>query len=250
MSLVKNIRRPAFLKNHQIFKISSSILIAVIVGVLLFAITNNTAFNIKPVFGYGVTVTPEGTTDITGFVNTEGRFTEDLQAYSLDNRCLVNIPSGTVGLTADLQPLTEISIEPMTTPPDPPAGSQIIGIPYQFGPEGATFDPPIEISLTIPDGVDLTGLTLARYGYNANTGQYEWMVLENIRINPDTRTITGETSGFSVFAIITVAPTPPTTTPAPITKPIGIDWALIGGLLAAVVVVSGILWLYLARRHD
>jgi hypothetical protein len=162
--------------------------------------------------GYGGGAAPEepvppGTTDISAVVTTSGRFLEDVIASSHDNKCSVFIPEGTIGLDADLKPITQLSIVPMTDPPDPPADNNIIGIPYDFGPTGATFDPPITVTFKFdpsefPPNTDINDLKIAIYTPNPETGEMEWTVLTNIQIDPETGTISGEASHFTAFAII------------------------------------------------
>ncbi|GAJ02421.1 unnamed protein product, partial [marine sediment metagenome] len=50
------------------------------------------------------------------------------------------------------------------SPPDPPEDAHIIGLAYGFGPNGATFDPPLILEYTydpdaLPEGV--AGLVIA-----------------------------------------------------------------------------------------
>jgi len=81
-------------------------------------------------------------------VTLEGRFTEPVNATSGDKLCCLTIPKDTVGLDKDLKPLAKINIVPMATPPGPPADTKVIGLTYDFGPEAATFDPPVTITLS------------------------------------------------------------------------------------------------------
>jgi hypothetical protein len=156
---------------------------------------------------------PPGTTDITGIVTTAGSFIEDVNASSEDQQCSMFIPQGTVGLTEDLEPITYLSITPMSTIPDPPADTGIIGIPYDFGPSGATFDPPITITFKfdptqLPPNTDINDLKIAIYTQNPDTGEMEWTVLSNIQINTETNTISGDASHFTAFAVLIDIPRP------------------------------------------
>lgn len=222
----------------------------------LASLSSNTNLNVPVIIGVNYQfgyegegdVSPGGTTDISGAATTSGLFIRDVTASSQDNQCSIDIPTGTIGLTEDLEPLTEISIAPAETPPEPPTDNSIIGIPYDFGPDGATFDPPVPVSLTydpeqIPTGIDINDLKIAMYVTNPATGEKEWTVLSNIRIDPVTHTITGDTSHFTVFAII-VSYTPPVPAPA---EPLQTNWGIVIGVAIAGVVVIIVL-VFLLRR--
>ncbi len=236
--------------------------------------------------GWGIappTSPPPGTTDVSGIVTTAGRFTSTVSITSEDSRTTLTIPEGTVGLTQALEPLNQISIVEMTEPPAPPAEANFISLAYDFGPEGATFDPPITVTFSydptkIPAGVNEEDLVLAFY--NKATGQ--WETLSDIVVDPVTHTISGKTSHFTLFVILTIVtpasapvpvPTPipapkPTSTPvpapaptptptppepvvtAPVIAPVApTNWWLTGGLIAAVIVIIGLLVYFLWWRR-
>jgi cell division septation protein DedD len=113
---------------------------------------------------------------------------------------------------------------PADTVPPPPAGSHIIGVPYILGPEGATFDPAVTITLTynpaaLPAGVAEEDLVIAFYDAAAG----EWITLTDIFVDPLTNTISGKTTHFSTFALIAQAAATPepaeTAVPEPVVTP-------------------------------
>lgn len=143
---------------------------------------------------------PAGTTDVSGMVSEAGVFQEPATALSEDGLCTFTIPEGTVGLTADLEPLTEINIQEMDDPPPPPEDANVIGLTYDFGPDGATFDPPITLTFTydpadIPEGVAEEDLVIAWY----DEASGEWVELEGCVVDPETNTITAPVSHFTAF---------------------------------------------------
>ena len=90
----------------------------------------------------------------------------------------------------------------MSDPPDPPEESHRIGLAYDFGPDGATFDPPAELTFTydpddIPADVDEENLVVAVWDEDAG----EWVDLE-CTVDPATNTITAKVSHFTVFSVI------------------------------------------------
>jgi len=144
-------------------------------------------------------VPPPGTTDVRGKVSTAGVFTRSVTALSEDGLCTLDIPEGTVGLTEELEPLTEITILIMDEPPPPPEAAHIIGLVYDFQPSGATFEPPIPLTFSydpadIPEGVAEEDLVLAFY--DEATG--EWIELEGV-VDPVTNTITALVAHFTAF---------------------------------------------------
>ncbi len=151
---------------------------------------------------------PEGTTDVSGMVSEAGVFQEPATALSEDGLCTFTIPEGTVGLTAELEPLTEINILEMDDPPPPPEDAHVIGLTYDFGPDGVIFDPPITLIFSydpadILEGVAEEDLVIAWYDEAAG----EWVELEGCVVDPETNTITAPVSHFTAFGAMFI-PTP------------------------------------------
>lgn len=144
-----------------------------------------------------------GTTNVANKVTSEGKFTETVTAPSADNKVQLTIEKDVTGKTSAGQPLTRITITPMTTPAALPAQSSMIGLTYDFGPSGATFDPPISVSFTyslnsIPQGVNEKDLVIAYY--DSATGK--WVALEGITVNTSTHKISGKIGHFTAFTVI------------------------------------------------
>jgi hypothetical protein len=146
-----------------------------------------------------------GVTDISNVITSDGLFTQDVALSSGDGNVQLNIDGGTTGLTATGQPLANLMILTLNFPPDPPEQSSIIGLTYDFRPDGATFDQPVTITFTydpnsIPAGVNEEDLSIAFY----DDINGEWVVLQNIVVDPSTHTITGETTHFTAFAVLSL----------------------------------------------
>jgi hypothetical protein len=212
---------------RKFFKKSALVILSITVAILAGLIFSNIAL---AEFGYGggggIGVGPSlpaGTTDVRGEVASNGRFVATITATSKDAACSVSIPINTTGLDANLHPITQISVATMTNPPAPPTGNNIIGLPYDLGPSGATFDPPITISFHYDPSKVTASQNLVLAFYDTKSGQ--WVNLSNIKVDPATNTISGTTSHFTTFAILAVPPAPtapaptPTPTPAPTTAP-------------------------------
>ncbi len=92
------------------------------------------------------------TTSLT--ISDTGEILETFTATSATGNVTITIPAGTIALDKDGNPLSSLTLDVDTSPPDPPAGDNIIGLVYDFGPEGATFEPPITVTFAYdPDEV-------------------------------------------------------------------------------------------------
>jgi len=238
-----------------------------------------------------------GTTDVSGSVDEEGKFTETVTAKSEDEKVSVTIDEGITGKTAEGEPLSEITIVEMTELPAPaPTGSNIVAATYDFGPDGATFDQPITMTLTynpddIPEGVNEEDLVIAYWDGD------EWVTIEGCVVDTVNHTISGPVSHFTAFSVITPAPAPVPPAPAPVppapapappapapappapapappapapvppapapapptpvpappapapAPPAPLNWWLIGGIIAAVIIIGIVVWLVAFRRR-
>ncbi|MDH5696743.1 MAG: hypothetical protein OEZ00_09145, partial [Dehalococcoidia bacterium] len=150
---------------------------------------------------------PPGITSLSGFVGGGGRFYFSVIASSEDDVCTLTIDSGTIGLTKDGKPLREISIMVTDEPPTPPEGAYIIGLAYDFSPDGATFEPPASLTFTydpslIPKGIDEENLVIALWDADAGN----WVVLDDCIVDPVANTITAPISHFTTFAVLGFEP--------------------------------------------
>ncbi|HEY40240.1 MAG TPA: PKD domain-containing protein [Dehalococcoidia bacterium] len=146
---------------------------------------------------------PTGTTYVTRYIDSEGRFIYTVKAYSIDEVCMLEIPSGTIGLQANGDPLTSITILTTEDIPAAPAGSAIIGQVYDFGPDGATFSPAVTLTVEydpneLPAGVSEEDLVLAFWDVDAG----EWVILGDSAVDADANTISASVSHFTAFAVL------------------------------------------------
>jgi len=152
-------------------------------------------------------------TDVADVVSEEGVFTEEVTAVSEDANIEAFIAEGTVGLTAEGAPLSEITIAEVTAPSPPPAGANVAALVYHFGPDGATFEPPIEVTFTC--NIDLAaipeGTVLVVVEWNEAAGA--WVDIEvapgDYIIDTVANTVTVPISHFSKYAVITRLTLPP-----------------------------------------
>ena len=149
---------------------------------------------------------PPGTTDVRGEVSAAGVFLTSVVATSDDELCTLTIPEDTVGLTEELEPLVEITMVIMDEPPRPPKKAEIVGLAYDFGPDGATFEPAITLTWSyapadIPEGVPEEDLVIAYYDEAAA----EWIELDCV-VDTENDTITASVEHFTTFAILGAVP--------------------------------------------
>ena len=152
----------------------------------------------------------ENPTEIRGNLNktVTAHFLLDAREFaSEDGRLNIFIPEGTTALDEEGNPLTSLEIIVDETPPAPPPETNIVGIPYNLEPGGATFDQLTTITWNydpdeISPGVAEEDLVLAYYDEAAG----EWVELPSV-VDPVNNTITARVDHLTIFAII--APVPP-----------------------------------------
>ena len=132
----------------------------------------------------------------------EGKLTEDVTAETPDGQGQLTINEGTKALTKTGSRLTSLIITEMEEPPAPPPNANVIGLAYDFAPDGATFDPPATLTFTydpdeIPEGVSPENLVIAIWDEAAE----EWVNLVST-VDTATNTITASVSHFTVFTVI------------------------------------------------
>ena len=137
-------------------------------------------------------------------IDSDGEILKTIEATSGDGNLTITIPKGTIALGKDGKRLKSLEAAIDESPPDPPVNAHIIGLPYVFSPEGATFDPPITFTWTydpeaLPEGVAEEDLVLAYYDEDAG----EWVELDCV-VDTENNTITASISHFTTFAMIAI----------------------------------------------
>jgi len=140
--------------------------------------------------------------DLSDFIDDSGKFTEEVTVESTDSKVELTIAEGTTGLTAEEQPLSQITITEMEEPPAPPEYHGGIGLTYQLEPDGATFNPPITIAFAygdslIPAGAAEEKLALALWDSVAS----QWVKLDSA-VDTANNLISARISHFTPFAIL------------------------------------------------
>lgn len=154
---------------------------------------------------------------LTGNENpTEVRITTDAEIMahlfpeeivSEDNMLRIVFPAGTFVQDKDGEPLIGLELNIVDTPLPPPPEADIVGLPYDLGPHGATFDQPVTINFSydpdaVPPDVAEEDLVMAYYDEEAA----QWLVLPSV-VDMVNNTVTTLVDHLSTFTII--APIPP-----------------------------------------
>jgi len=183
-------------------------------------------------------------------MSIDGMLLEDVYAASTDGRVTIHIQKGTKVLGPDGKPLDEILYTPIDPPPTPPEGYHVIAA-FAFDPDGATFDPGLEITVVydqdaLTEGVDEANLVIAV----RDEGIEEWEFVTGV-VDPDADTVTFSIDHFTVFAMLAPALTPtPTLTQTPTPNPAaGLSAAAWTGLGVAILGGLGLfVWLIIRRQ--
>ncbi len=164
--------------------------------------------------GGGIAAAPDVEANLFGgeftfSISEEGEILETIEATSEAGDLTIVIEEGTLALDEDGEPLGSLEIDVDPSPPDPPEGAHIIGLAYDFGPDGATFDPPITMTYTLdlddlPEGVAPEDLVIAYWDGD------EWVELDSdVDVENNTITIEVDVDHFTTFAVIGAVPPPP-----------------------------------------
>jgi hypothetical protein len=147
-------------------------------------------------------------------IDSDGKILETLKATSPDNMLNITVPKNTVALDGDGKRLNNLQVVTDNNPPEPPKGAHIIGLAYDFGPHGATFDPPMTLTWSynpdaLPEGMVEEDLVVAYYDDESS----KWVELK-CKVDVVNNVITASVSHFTTFAIIGVIPPPSPPAPA------------------------------------
>ncbi len=137
--------------------------------------------------------------DVAAIVSDEGDCTETVTIASNDGNTAITIPVGTVATDENGDGLDWISIKRVDDPPPPPERIDIV-LAVDFGPDGATFNPPVELSIELTDEdlltIDPDNLTMAYYDESAG----KWVELVNVTIYGNQ--VIAQVSHFTKFAVL------------------------------------------------
>ena len=144
-------------------------------------------------------------------ISDEGVIEEEIVATSEDETLTITIEAGTIALDIEGEPLETLTAAVAPSPPEPPEDTYLMGA-YNFGPDKATFDPPMTLTWsydpeTLPEDVDL----VIAY-YDEVNEEWVWVPCE---VDTENNIITASVAHFTTFAIIAVPAELPPVVPVP-----------------------------------
>ncbi len=153
---------------------------------------------------------------------TTAKTTSAVTATSPDGGLTLTIPENTIAKDATDAPLTSVTISLPTSIPEIPEGFSLLGYAYDMVPKGASFNPPIDLTVEydpakIPEGFTEADLVIKWY----DEASQQWTSLPST-VDTVNHRVTAKVSHFTVFALFAekVVPTPsPTPTATPVVTP-------------------------------
>jgi hypothetical protein len=169
-------------------------------------VTSNNVACVNPAVGGGTSAVSGGSSvNLASYLNSEGEATTNVNLNSTDGLVTIAISAGTLALDAQGNPLGNIQIVTLSTPPPPP-GYVLVGHAYDCLPDGATFQPAITLTFKyteadIPHGVNEQDLVIAYWDGN------QWVSLTTT-ISAAANTASAKVAHFTPFAILAGTGTP------------------------------------------
>jgi len=147
-------------------------------------------------------------------VDSEGRLQTKVEVSSAEGRISVSVDEGTIVLDKEGKPLQFIQAAIDSSPPSYPEDACIVGSVYDLGPQGATFDPWLMLTLSyepegLPEGVRENDLYIAYHDGS------EWHMSRYRKVDTKSHSVTTQMYHFTSFAILAPKEPPPSTTPTP-----------------------------------
>jgi len=84
----------------------------------------------------------------TFLVDIQGRLKTNVELSSADGKISLSLKEGTIVLDKDGGPLQTIHVAIDPNQPPPPEAAYIVGAVYDLTPQGATFDPPLKLTIS------------------------------------------------------------------------------------------------------
>jgi len=169
-------------------------------------------------------------------MNSYGVLQEEVDASSPDGSVHVHIPSGTEVLGPTGAPIDDFTVTPVDPLPDPPEGGHVLAA-FDIDPDGMTFNPGIEITITFDPSEVAAGEEVVIGVLNEVTGEWEYATGIVNANGTATFTITHTT----IYGVLAVPEgTVPTPAPAQAGEDEGIDWwvwVVVGVMILVILVL-------------
>ena len=164
-------------------------------------------------------------------IDSKGRLKTGVELSSADGKISLSLKEGTVVLDKDENPLQLIQAAVDPALPLPPEGAYIVGEVYDLRPHGATFNPPLKLTLNydldeLPPGVRENDVYIARYEDGKWDGvRYKQVDTERHKV----ATLIDHFARFAVLAPRESPKSPPQPSPQPDLTSVPLGQALSSG---------------------
>jgi hypothetical protein len=177
------------------------------------------------------------TIELTSVIDERGIAHQPITYSDPGHRFNLLIPAGTTALDSDHRPLRSVAVYQLDDHPVVPDDQSLVGSVVEFEPSGATFDPPIRVSVgyeatSLPDGYSDADVGLAYFDGSKNN----WVILDGVA-EPSTAMASASVAHFSSFGVLTRPPDE-------------INWARVAGILAIEMGLALAAYVYIVRRRD
>lgn len=154
-------------------------------------------------------------TKSNALIDSQGKLKTPVDLSSADDRITLSLNEGTVSLNREGEPLQAIEVTIDSNPPPPPEDANKVGPVYDLAPQGATFNPPIKLTLTyepkeLPEGLMEEDVYIACYEDG------KWEMLRYKQVDTERHNVTTQVDRFAKYAVLIPSKE---STPIPAPKP-------------------------------
>ena len=139
-------------------------------------------------------------------VSDSGVLLENINQSSLTEDVYVNISAETTMLVGG-QPINEFNVSVVASPPDAPGSGHVLAA-FDFEPDGAVFDPGIEITIVFNRSTVAAGEEVRIAFYNESTPAWEYITGTVNNLEGDMAAATFTVTHFTTYGVLTVPPAP------------------------------------------
>jgi hypothetical protein len=178
--------------------------------------------------------------ELGAHMDANGSILEAMRLSDDDGRCRVAVLEGTRALSAIGTPLGAIDVRTVLEPPLPPDGHYVVGQAIRLGPEGASFSPPVILTMSYDrasysDKVIESTLVIASY----DVEKERWVECESA-VDAVSGTVVAQVGHFSTFALLGKSANQSSAS---------VGWALALGIIAAALTVGLVTFFVVNRRR-
>jgi len=148
-------------------------------------------------------------------VDAQGKIKGKVELSSADGKVSLSLKKGTNVTDKEGKPLELIQVSTNSSLPLPPEDAYIIGEVYDLKPEGATFDPPLMLTISydpqeLLEGVRESDVYIAPYDEASGWGRWSYK-----NVDTNNNRVTTQISSLGRFAVLVpMPPAPAKATPA------------------------------------